>query len=515
MPNSFDAELLERFQLEIASKVPHQESSGSSTKFNNATPLIDVTQVFLDGAKKYYGLDLSRKNPVIFCKFDSNIYGGSIKVRPAVSIIEHAIKTGRLRSGQTIFEATSGNFGLALGMLKKLGLNVVVLVSRKLQGGVIEELKNENLQSIQLDVDICPAPGVFVTQNIAVAMAATANLRQQLERIGFNVSLFDNVSSEIQTLMVKQDAISLAKLLAKIYNGFCPEQYDNELNPHVHETVTGPEIDQQLNEYGYSLRDFRIVTTFGTGGTSTGLGRYTYDKYHRRNVHVIFPLSNQDVAGIRTKDKAHGLKFYQSTMYAGEHEVDFEPARKFLKFFVEKGYDIGESTALALYASLQILNYNIGGRLVVIAADGIGKYLHQPDVLPVQPEELIEVKPEQVQTEPDMFDSIIWTHSMFVPKPDGIELVASSLRVQRDKVKIAKATDVQELISTMKVPPRMEQLVKTGKKVLLVCMVGNTSLRVAQLLAEQGLAAQSLAGGIMGLSQANGAGPESLVEIAT
>jgi hypothetical protein len=45
------------------------------------------------------------------------------------------------------------------------------------------------------------------------------------------------------------------------------------------------------------------------------------DKYGKKSLHVIFPLSNQDVAGIRTKEKAAGLKFYEPELYGGQHEV--------------------------------------------------------------------------------------------------------------------------------------------------------------------------------------------------
>ena len=62
-------------------------------------------------------------------------------MRPAVQIIHDAIRSGRLKRGQIVFEATSGNFGIALGRLGKLGLQVVVLVSRKLQEGVLDELE--------------------------------------------------------------------------------------------------------------------------------------------------------------------------------------------------------------------------------------------------------------------------------------------------------------------------------------------------------------------------------------
>ena len=65
---------------------------------------------------------------------DSTLLTGSIKVRPAANIIHDAIVTGKLKSGQTVIEATSGNFGIALGLLSKLGLNVNCTCFKKITG---------------------------------------------------------------------------------------------------------------------------------------------------------------------------------------------------------------------------------------------------------------------------------------------------------------------------------------------------------------------------------------------
>ena len=83
-------------------------------------------------AKNVYNLNLSNTDLKVFGKFDSNLLTGSIKVRPAVHIIHNAIVTGNLKNGQTIIEATSANFGIAIWQLSKLGLDVVALVSRRL-----------------------------------------------------------------------------------------------------------------------------------------------------------------------------------------------------------------------------------------------------------------------------------------------------------------------------------------------------------------------------------------------
>src|SRR5690606_29735637 len=188
----------------------------------------------------------------VFGKFDSKLLAGSIKARPAINIIRDAIATGKVKKGQTVFEATSGNFGIALGLVgKKLGINVVTLVSRKLQEGVFDELRNEDIRILNLDMDICPAPGMKGDANLMAAKATAWNVRLQLAELGFDTSVFDNSRAEIEAVLAKQDIINLAKVLAKIYDGcFCPEQYDNDLNVEVHRTVTAPEIEQQLQEQG-------------------------------------------------------------------------------------------------------------------------------------------------------------------------------------------------------------------------------------------------------------------------
>jgi cysteine synthase len=147
---NIDNVLFEHFEQEIWSKVPHLEEKHGNAKVVNATPLIDITEDLKECAKNVYNLNLADADLKVFGKFDSNLLTGSIKVRPAVHIIHDAILTGKLKSGQTIIEATSGNFGIALGYLSKLGLSVVALVSRKLQEGVFEELRNESIRIIDL-----------------------------------------------------------------------------------------------------------------------------------------------------------------------------------------------------------------------------------------------------------------------------------------------------------------------------------------------------------------------------
>jgi len=514
--SDIDSSLLEHFQREIWSKVPHLEEKPDEMKVVNATPLIDITEVLRECAKKEYGLDLADKDLRVFGKFDSNLLAGSIKVRPAVQIIHDAIATGKLRHGQTIFEATSGNFGIALGQVARLGLDVVTLVSRKLQEGVFEELRNEKTRILNLDMDICPAPGMNVDTNLLAAKATASNIRSQLSELGFDADIFDKSSSEVQALLASQDIINLAKLLAKIYGGFCPEQYDNELNIEAHRTVTAAELDEQLREQGHSLGDYRIVCTFGTGGTSGGLSRYLMEKYGKKSLHVVFPLTGQDVAGIRTKGKALGLKFYEPERYAGQHEVDFGQAKRLLKFFVDKGHDIGESSALALYAVMQMANFGgYGGKFVVIVADGIQKYRKSLGTIK-EKENRLQVTLQEAVSDIGNYNKVLWIHTMYTPRKEGIELIANSLGIDESKISVPKARTVEQLLATQKIPKELDEaLGGANGKSLLVCMMGNTSFMVAQVLAGKGITAESLNGGISALSQEKGKQISELVRMAT
>jgi cysteine synthase len=515
-----DSSLLEHFEREIWSKIPHLEEKSGEVKVVSPTPLIDITEDLKQCARIEYGLDLADKDLRVFGKFDSNLLAGSIKVRPAVRIIYDAIASGKLKSGQTIIEATSGNFGIALGQIARLGLDVVTLVSRKLQEGVFEELRNERIHIINLDMDICPAPGMKVNPNVLAAKATALNIRSQLTEIGFDPAIFDKSLSEVEDLLASQDIINLAKLLARIYGCFCPEQYDNELNIEVHRTVTAAEMDQQLIEQGHSLSEFKVVCTFGTGGTSGGLSRYLMDKYRKKSLHVVFPLSNQDVAGIRTKEKAAGLKFYEPERYAGQHEVDFGQAKRLLKFFVDKGYDIGESSALALYAVMQMANFGgDGGRkFVVIIADGIQKYRRSIEMMQEIREDRLEVPLQEAVSNIANYNRVLWIHTMYTPRQEGIELIANSLGVDKSKISVPKAGDVERLLATQKIPEELDNALGgegNNGKALLVCMMGNTSLKVAEVLAEKGIVAESLTGGISALSQDKGKQISELVQIAT
>ena len=115
-----DNALMEKFEQEVWSNVPHREEKDGKVEIVNATPLRDLTEDLKECAKTVYDVDISEKDFKVYGKFDGTLLTGSIKVRPAVNIIHDAITTGKITSGTTVIEATSGNFGIALGLLLSL-----------------------------------------------------------------------------------------------------------------------------------------------------------------------------------------------------------------------------------------------------------------------------------------------------------------------------------------------------------------------------------------------------------
>ncbi|WP_428325365.1 pyridoxal-phosphate dependent enzyme [Nitrosopumilus sp.] len=507
---NYDPALLEKFEQEIWNQIPHIEGD----KIVNATPLVDLTADLKECAKSVFKLNLDDKDFTIYGKFDSELLSGSIKVRAASHIIHEAIKEGKCNGKRVVIEATSGNFGIALGLLSKLGVTVVALVSRKLQEGVFKELRNENIKIMDLDMDICPAPGMENKADEMAAKATAGNIRSQLTEMGFDPQIFDNNLSEIEALLAKQDIINLARFLAEIYDLFCPKQYDNELNIDIHNTVTAPEIDQQLHELGDSLEDYALYCSFGTGGTSGGLSKYMAEKYNKKAVHVVFPPLGQDVAGIRTKSKAEGLTLYNPESYT-EHEIDFENAKLILKYMVDKGYDIGESSALELFTALEMVYKGEIKKAIVIIADGIEKYRKNFEMIGKGSDVPMRVSLEDAAAVAADYDNIIWVHTQYTPKEEGIEIIAKSLGVDKSKITVPKASTINNLLSTQQVPDELNKELEGSKgKSLLVCMAGNTSLMTAQVLASKGIVTQSLNGGITNLPEGRGKNPGEYIQVA-
>jgi cysteine synthase len=165
---------------------------------------------------------LAPKNVTMYVKCEFFNPLSSVKDRLAIAIIEDAERTGKLKPGQTVVEATSGNTGIALAM-------------------------------------VCAAKGYpFVA---TMAESFSIERRKIMRMLGAKVIL--TPAAERGTGMVKK-----AAELAQKHGWFLASQFENEANPAYHRNTTGPEI---LRDFAGKRLDF-YVTGWGTGGTLTGAG---------------------------------------------------------------------------------------------------------------------------------------------------------------------------------------------------------------------------------------------------
>jgi cysteine synthase A len=178
---------------------------------------------------------IAPKHVTIYVKVEAFNPLASVKDRLALAIINDGEKTGRLKPGQTVVEATSGNTGIALAM-------------------------------------VCAAKGYpFVATMVETF---SVERRKIMRALGAKVIL--TPAAERGTGMVR-----LAEALAEKHGWFLARQFQNPANPAFHRQTTGPEI---LSDFAGKRLDF-WVTGWGTGGTLTGAGEMI--KLARPDVQII------------------------------------------------------------------------------------------------------------------------------------------------------------------------------------------------------------------------------------
>lgn len=190
--------------------------------FNDVTKAIGNTPI----------VKVNLKTPAqIYAKLEYLNPSGSIKDRSALYMIEHAEKTGTLKPGGTIIDASSGNHGIAVAMIGALkGYKVIITVS--------EKISQEKLQAIKAygaEVIMCPS------------------------------TKFIDDPKNYHTVA--------SKLQKKTPNSFMPNQYFNVVNSEGHYKSLGPEIWNQTNG-----KITHFFAGAGTGGTVSGAGKYLKEK---------------------------------------------------------------------------------------------------------------------------------------------------------------------------------------------------------------------------------------------
>ncbi len=262
---------------------------------------------------------------VILGKLEGNNPAGSVKDRPAISMIRRAEERGDIAPGDTLIEATSGNTGIALAMAAAIrGYHMVLIMP--------EDLSIERVQTMKAygaELILTPRSG---------GMEYARDLAEQMARDG---------------------------------KGRVLDQFANGDNPLSHFETTGPELWQQTDG-----RITHFVSAMGTTGTISGVGRYL--KSRKPGVRIVGaqPAEGSRIPGIRKWPEAYLPAIYdpaQVDELALVSQADAEDmARKMAR---QEGVFAGISAAGACWVALQIAQQVRDATIVFIVCDRGERYL--------------------------------------------------------------------------------------------------------------------------------------------
>ncbi len=294
--------------------------SDSSLELIGGTPLVKINKVAPSGGAH------------IYAKLESNNPGGSVKDRIALSMIEDAERSGKIKPGATIIEPTSGNTGIGLALVGAIkGYKVTLVMS-------------ENMSM----------------ERRAILESYGAKL--ELSRAEFGM----------------QGTIERAEeLVAQNSDYFMPQQFNNSANPEIHRQTTGPEIISAME--GEVVDAF--VAGIGTGGTITGTGEVLKQHFGSTKIIGVEPATSAVLSGQAAgphKIQGIGAGFQPKVLNMSilddiipvTDEDSYEYTQRVAK---EEGLLVGISSGAALYAACQVAKELGAGKNVVVILPDTGE----------------------------------------------------------------------------------------------------------------------------------------------
>ena len=266
-----------------------------------------------------------RTTNVLLAKLEGNNPAGSVKDRPALSMVLGAERRGLVRTGDTLIEATSGNTGIALAMVAAMRGYRMVLV-------MPEHLSVERRQSMA-------AFGArFVLTPEKGGMELARDTAQRMRDAGEGVIL---------------------------------DQFGNPDNPLAHYTGTGPEIWRDTRG---SITHF--VATMGTTGTIMGCSRFLKQKNAAIQVIGVQPKDGAQVPGIRKWPEAYLPKIFERGRVDRVIEVSQEESEEMTRRLArEEGIFAGISSGGGLAAAMTVSAESKDAVIVHIVCDRGDRYL--------------------------------------------------------------------------------------------------------------------------------------------
>ncbi|MEO6147886.1 MAG: cysteine synthase CysM [Sulfuriferula sp.] len=261
----------------------------------------------------------------ILVKMEGNNPAGSVKDRPALSMIAHAEARGEIKPGDTLIEATSGNTGIALAMAAAMRGYKMILV-------MPEHLSLER--------------------------------RQTMRAFGAEIVLTSKAGS-------MEESIDVANRMQAEGKGIILDQFSNPDNPLAHYEGTGPEI---WHDTAGSITHF--VSSMGTTGTIMGTSRYLKEQNPAIQVVGVQPKDGAQIPGIRKWPEAYLPKIcdfsrIDQMIYVGQQDAE-ETTRRLAR---EEGIFAGVSSGGAMFAALELSKQVENAVIVSIVCDRGDRYL--------------------------------------------------------------------------------------------------------------------------------------------
>ena len=281
------------------------------------TPLVALQRI---GAKE----NEARGN-VLLGKLEGNNPAGSVKDRPALSMIQRAQERGDIRPGDTLIEATSGNTGIALAMAAAIkGYRMVLIMPEDLS---IE--RAQTMKAFGAELILTPKSG---------GMEYARDLAERMQRDG---------------------------------KGRVLDQFANTDNPRIHYETTGPEIWQDTQG-----RVTHFVSAMGTTGTITGVSRYLKEQNPAVRIVGAQPSEGSRIPGIRKWPEEYLPSIYDAKAVDELVLVSQDDAEEMCRCLArEEGIFAGISAAGAFWVALQIAQRVENATIVFIVCDRGDRYL--------------------------------------------------------------------------------------------------------------------------------------------
>ena len=281
------------------------------------TPLVALQRI---GAA-----DNAARQTVVLGKLEGNNPAGSVKDRPALSMIQRAQERGDIKPGDTLIEATSGNTGIALALAAAIkGYRMVLIMP--------EDLSIERVQTMKAfgaELLLTPKSG---------GMEYARDLAEQMQRDG---------------------------------KGTVLDQFANADNPRIHYETTGPEIWEDT-----AGKVTHFVSAMGTTGTITGVSKFLKEKNPAIQIIGAQPSEGSRIPGIRKWPQEYLPKIYDPAnvdelVYVSQSDAE-EMCRRLAR---EEGIFAGISAAGACWVAQEIAQREPNATIVFIVCDRGDRYL--------------------------------------------------------------------------------------------------------------------------------------------